>query len=102
MQELDGPVLAPRSGAAKQLVVFLHGYGSNGDDLISLGEAWADALPDAAFVSPHAPDVCEAWAAGFQWFPIRAITPEAMEREKHASIVAPVLSHYLDGQLKKW
>jgi phospholipase/carboxylesterase len=102
MKELDGPFVPPRSGTTKQLVVFLHGYGSSGDDLISIAEDWREALPDAAFVSPHAPDVCEAWPAGHQWFPIRAISPEAMEREKHASIVAPVLNNFIDGQLKKW
>ena len=102
MKKLDGPFIAPKSGKAKQLVMFLHGYGANGDDLIELGHDFADALPDAAFISPHAPDVCEAWSSGYQWFPIRAITPEAMERDKYASIVAPVLSAYIDTQLEKW
>ena len=102
MQKLDGPFIAPRSGKAKQLVMFLHGYGANGNDLIEIGNDFAEALPDAAFVSPNAPEVCEAWSAGYQWFPIRAITPEAMERDKKASIVAPILSAYIDEQLKKW
>ena len=30
----------PRSGAARQLVVFLHGYGADGNDLIEIGRAW--------------------------------------------------------------
>lgn len=102
MQKLDGPFIAPRSGKAKQLVIFLHGYGANGADLIAIGEEWGEALPDAAFVSPNAPEVCEAWSQGFQWFPIRAISPEAMERDKYASIVAPVLNHFIDAQLEKW
>ena len=38
--ELDGPRLEPRSGAARQLVVFLHGYGADGNDLIDIGRAW--------------------------------------------------------------
>jgi hypothetical protein len=37
MADLDGPRLAPRSGTAKQLVVFLHGYGADGNDLIDIG-----------------------------------------------------------------
>ena len=53
--ELDGPRLAPRSGRAQQLVVFLHGYGADGNDLIEIGRAWQELLPHAAFVSPHAP-----------------------------------------------
>ena len=50
MAELDGPRIEPRSGTAKQLVVFLHGYGADGNDLIEIGRAWQDLLPDAAFV----------------------------------------------------
>ncbi|HEX8808528.1 MAG TPA: phospholipase, partial [Xanthobacteraceae bacterium] len=46
--ELDGPRLAPRSGAAQQLVVFLHGYGADGNDLIEIGRAWQEFLPNAA------------------------------------------------------
>jgi phospholipase/carboxylesterase len=102
MQKLDGPFIAPKSGKAKQLVIFLHGYGSNGEDLISIADEWADGLPDAAFISPNAPSVCEAFSAGYQWFPIRAIDPAAIEREKHAANVAPVLSAFIDEQLAKW
>lgn len=102
MQKLDGPFIAPHSGKAKELVVFLHGYGSNGDDLIGLGEQWAQAMPDAAFVSPNAPEICEQFAAGYQWFGIRAIDPAAFERDKSAAKVFPVLSNFIDEQLEKW
>jgi phospholipase/carboxylesterase len=53
--ELDGPRIAARSGTAKQLVVFIHGYGADGNDLIELGRLWQPLLPDAAFVAPDAP-----------------------------------------------
>src|SRR6476619_1195968 len=58
MPELDGPRLEPRSGPARQLIVFLHGYGADGNDLIDIGRAWQGLLPHAAFVSPHAPEPC--------------------------------------------
>ena len=59
--ELTGPRLAPRSrGAARQIVIFLHGYGADGNDLIEVGRAWQNLLPEAAFVSPHAPEPCGA------------------------------------------
>ena len=39
--KLDGPRIMPASGgAAKQLVMSLHGYGADGNDLISLGKHW--------------------------------------------------------------
>ena len=44
---LDGPSAAPVSGGRpRSLVIFLHGYGSNGADLIDLAPYWAQALPD--------------------------------------------------------
>lgn len=99
---IDGPFIAPKSGPAKNLVIFLHGYGSNGDDLISIGQEWAPYLPDTAFVSPNAPEVCEIWSQGYQWFSIRAIDPDAFEREKQAEKAMPALNAFLDAQLAKW
>ena len=51
---LDGPRLAAKSRTAEQLVVFLHGYGANGNDLIAIGQQWRALLPGAAFVAPNA------------------------------------------------
>ncbi len=65
---ITGPRLAPASGTAKQLVVFLHGYGADGDDLIEIGRQWQRWLPDAAFVAPHAPELLPGQPAGRQWF----------------------------------
>ena len=60
---------------AKALVIFLHGVGSNGDDLAPLGHHWATLLPDVIFAAPNAP---ERFAAGFgwQWFSLTDVTPE--------------------------
>lgn len=45
----------PLSGQVKNLVILLHGLGSNGRDLISLAPYWAQALPDTLFISPTRP-----------------------------------------------
>lgn len=69
--KLSGPMLAPKSGGnPRQLVVLLHGYGADGDDLISLASHWSDLLPHALFLSPNAPTPASANPAGFQWFEI--------------------------------
>ena len=106
MSHLNGPFLAPRSGKAKQLVIFLHGYGANGDDLLSIGDEWAGELPDAAFVSPNAPDVCEMSPMGFQWFTIRALSGSidkaALDRKDLIARPAAALNEFIDAQLKKW
>lgn len=60
---------------AKALVIFLHGVGSNGDDLAPIGDYWATLLPDVAFASPDAPYPFEQ-GAGYQWFSLANITPE--------------------------
>jgi len=96
---LDGPRIAPRSGTAKQLVVFLHGYGADGNDLIDIGRAWQSALPDAAFVSPHAPRPCGQAPVGREWFPLTMRDPG--ERWTGVQTAAPVLNAFLDGELAR-
>jgi phospholipase/carboxylesterase len=97
--ELDGPRLAPRSGPARQLVVLLHGYGADGNDLIDLGQAWQQLLPYAAFVSPHAPEPCGQAPVGRQWFALTFRDPN--ERWVGVNTAAPTLERFLDAELKK-
>jgi phospholipase/carboxylesterase len=99
MAELDGPRLEPRTGAAKQLVVFLHGYGADGNDLIDIGRAWAGLLPDAAFVSPHAPRPCGQAPSGREWFPLTFRDPN--ERWLGVNAAAPALDAFLDAELQR-
>ncbi len=69
--QLDGPRHPPTAGATPaRIVLLLHGYGADGNDLIGLAPAWAPALPDTLFVSPHAPFPCEGAPFGRQWFGI--------------------------------
>ncbi len=99
MADLDGPRVAPRSGQAKHLVVFLHGYGADGNDLIDIGRAWAALLPDAAFVSPHAPRPCGQAPTGREWFPLTFRDPG--ERWAGVTMAAPGLDSFLDAELKR-
>src|SRR5215471_21370372 len=99
MAELDGPRLEPRSGPARQLVVFLHGYGADGNDLIEIGRAWQGLLPQAAFVSPHAPEPCAQAPVGRQWFPLTFRDPD--ERWTGVNKAAPILAGFLDAELKR-
>ena len=96
---LDGPRLAPQSGAARELVVFLHGYGADGNDLIDIGRAWQQYLPRAAFVSPHAPEPCGQAPAGRQWFPLTFRDPN--ERWRGVTKAAPQLEQFIDAELAR-
>jgi phospholipase/carboxylesterase len=97
--ELDGPRLSPRSGSVRQLVVFLHGYGADGNDLIEIGRVWQRILPQAAFVSPHAPEPCGQAPVGRQWFALTFRDPN--ERWVGANKAAPVLEHFIDAELAR-
>jgi phospholipase/carboxylesterase len=61
----------------KNLVMFLHGYGSSGQDLIGLAPEFAKTLPDAQFISPNAPFSLEnAYYPGYQWFSLSNYDPK--------------------------
>ena len=59
-----------KSGTAKSLVIFLHGYGADGADLLGLADPMGDHLPDTVFVAPDAPEPCRMNPMGYQWFPV--------------------------------
>jgi phospholipase/carboxylesterase len=99
MAEIDGPRIAPRSGTARQLVVFLHGYGADGNDLIEIGRVWQQLLPHAAFVSPHAPEPCGQAPVGRQWFPLTLRDPN--ERWLGVNKATPTLQSFIEAELKR-
>jgi phospholipase/carboxylesterase len=96
MSLLDGPRLAPLSGTARQLIVLVHGYGADGNDLISLGQHWQQALPDAAFVAPHALQPVPG-SPGFQWFALSNLQPT--EVQQGAEAAAPELEKFIAAEL---
>ena len=97
---IDGPRLSPAAGGApRQLVVFLHGYGADGNDLIGLGREWAKMLPHAAFVSPHAPETCGMAPMGRQWFDLTF--RQEGELVRGVAKAAPALEAFLDAELKR-
>ena len=111
---LRGPTLMPASGKpATSIVVLLHGYGSNGDDLIGLAPFFARELPDTAFYSPNAPHLLEGgFMGGYQWFGLAGYDPAAMMRDPKyladafralrpgTEAAATVLNKYLDQVLE--
>jgi phospholipase/carboxylesterase len=70
MPILTGPRAAARSGRTKSLVILLHGYGADGNDLFGLSGPLGQHLADTAFRSPNAPEKCHVNPMGRQWFPI--------------------------------
>ncbi len=101
LMDLDGPRHGPAPGeGAQALVVFLHGLGANGDDLISLAPMLEPVLPNTAFVSPHAPFPCDMAPMGRQWFSLQDDEPDSMVAGVRAA--EPLLNAFLDAELEKY
>lgn len=97
---IDGPRLPPASsGAPRSLVVFVHGYGADGNDLLGIGREWARALPHTLFVSPHAPQPCAGAPLGRQWFPLTMRDPHEFARGVAAA--RPEFDRFLDAELER-
>lgn len=95
---LDSARTGAPQGSAKRLVVFLHGYGADGADLLGLADPLGPHLPDTAFVAPNAPERCIGNPFGYQWFPIPWIDGSSQE-EADAGMQAAAgdLNAYLDA-----
>jgi phospholipase/carboxylesterase len=95
--ELTGPAMPPvRGGAPDALVVLLHGYGADGNDLIALAPHLGQIVPCAQFVSPNAPFPCEM-GFGRQWYGASDRSTEAYLAGSRTA--ASILDGFLDDQL---
>ena len=56
------------NGKPQQAIILCHGYGGDGKDISTLAMNWQRFLPDAVFLCPNAPEVCDINPAGYQWF----------------------------------
>ena len=97
MAPLSGPRLPAAKGQASELVVLLHGYGADGNDLIGLASHWRDRMPGAEFVAPNAPDRVPGAPAGFQWFPISHLDPHEMRNG--VAMATSAIAEFLDAEL---
>jgi phospholipase/carboxylesterase len=97
---LDGPRRPPAVGGKPDaLVVLLHGYGSDGHDLIELAGPLSSILPNAAFAAPHGPDRCDMGGPGFQWFAITAANGDIELRASGADQAAVPLAAFVEREL---
>jgi len=68
------------------VVIFLHGYGANGADLLGLADPLAPHLPQTAFYAPDAPENCQGNPFGFQWFPIPWLDGSAEDAAREGAL----------------
>ena len=69
IRDLNGPFINSLDNT-KYMVIFLHGWGSDGNDLIQLANYWQKDLKNAVFLAPNGPETCNANPLGRQWFDI--------------------------------
>lgn len=97
---LDAGRRAPASGRTRQVVVFLHGYGADGNDLLGLADPLAPHMPDTVFLAPNAPERCTVNPMGYQWFPIPWLDGSSEEEAATGMVSAAAdLNAWLDGVL---
>lgn len=97
VEVLDGPRWGPAAGGVpRKLVVLLHGLGADGFDLIDLAPGWGQAVPEALFVAPHAPEPCDLAPYGRQWFSVQDRTPARMLAG--VQVAAGHLGRFLDAE----
>lgn len=70
MRKLKFGRRAAKSGNTKSLVIVLHGYGADGNDLLGLADPLSSHMPDTVFIAPDAPNKCSGNPFGYEWFPI--------------------------------
>ena len=99
-RELTGPEHGPQEEKTPDsLVLLLHGWGADGNDLIGLAPHFAGILPGTVFLAPNGPEPCDA-GFGLQWFGLEDRTPAVMRAG--ADVAAEDINAYLDTQLKRF
>ena len=97
---VNGSSLQPLSGEApRQIVLLLHGYGSNGADLISFAPQWQQLLPHALFLAPNAPEHC-GMGSGYQWWGLASLSPQALATG--AKSAGPAIEAFIDRKLAQY
>lgn len=97
---LESKRRASASGTTGSVVIFVHGYGADGADLLGLADPLAPHMPDTVFVAPDAPERSTMNPMGFQWFPIPWIDGSSEEEaERGVQAAARDLNAFVDQVL---
>jgi len=92
--------LPPRSGAAQQLFVLLHGVGTEPETLMALAGALRETFPHAAIVAPRGFSPFDNGPAGRQWFSVRGIDEE--NRPARIAAIMPRVIDTVRAAQDKW
>ena len=99
IRKLTGPII-DKGSSTKFLVFFLHGWGSDGNDLIQIGEIWKSKLLDTTFIAPNGPEICGGNPHGRQWFDILSNNDSEALKGLNQSYLD--LKSFIESNLKKY
>ena len=97
--ELKGPIRETNS-SSENLIIFLHGWGSDGNDLIQIAHLWEKVMSNTTFLAPDGPEPCPQNPSGRQWFDILTDDNEKMYQGLKSSF--ELLDKYIDAQSNKY
>ncbi|KQZ99838.1 phospholipase [Mesorhizobium sp. Root157] len=83
----------------KSLIIFLHGVGSRGADLLPLAKGWRQSLPTTAFAAPDGPFAFDGGGSGRQWFSVSDVTEAS--RPQRIAAARPALDDVLRGAIEQ-
>ena len=88
---LESTIIEPEKGNDIQnIVLLLHGYGGDGNDISALTVNWKRHFPNTIFICPNGHEPCAINPSGYQWFDLRYDDPnyildEFLKSEKKLS-----------------
>ena len=97
MKKLVGKTVNAPDGKAKHLIITVHGYGANADDLLGLASPIQSQFPDIAISAPNAPEKLDMVPGGYKWWDIEDRTPAIMYAGVSAN--ADAMNAYIDEQM---
>lgn len=68
----------PAQGRPEQLILLLHGWAQDAQDLLGLAQALRSQFPQAAIVVPDAPQAADGGRFGRQWYSVDGIEDETV------------------------
>tara|TARA_B100001758_G_C18126076_1_gene461347 strand:- start:67 stop:723 length:657 start_codon:yes stop_codon:yes gene_type:complete len=79
---LDTIAISPeKNQEIKYVIILLHGYGGDGNDISALSLNWKRFIPNTIFLCPNGHEVCKVNPAGFQWFDLSVDDPNYILKE---------------------
>ena len=89
----------PTEGTPEQLILLLHGWGSDAMAMAPLAQALRSAFPQAAVLAPDAPSVHDRGGPARQWYSIAGLTPEVWSQR--VATVLPGLQTWVRVQQQR-